>query len=270
MGEAISNRDARKVFLMFIRKLLVVTAALSSSVLFAADGDVDDIISKHIAALGGAEKIRAIKSSKTSGKMVMGGGQMEASMVAYMTRPNQTRVEIEFQGQKIVQGFDGTTSWAVNPMSGSNEPMRAPAEESKTAADNADPDGSPLLDYKKKGTTVELAGKEDVGGAMAHKLKLVLKSGTVSTIFLDANTYLPSKIVTKRKQMGQEMEMEVYPTNYKAVEGVQMAFTTEVKVGGRSMMQTLIEKIEPNVAIDGKIYGFPAAPAPAPVAAPKQ
>lgn len=254
---------------MSIRKLLVVTAALSSSMLLAADGDVDDIVNKHIAALGGAENIRAIKSSKTTGKMVMGGGQMEATMVAYTTRPNLTRVEIEIQGQKIIQAFDGTTSWALNPMSGNNEPQKAPADEAKSASDNADPDGSPLLDYKKKGTAVELLGKEDVEGVMAHKLKVVLKSGTLSTIYIDPKTFLPVKIATKRKQMGQELDMEMFPSNFKAVDGVLMPFTTEVKVGGRSMVQTLIDKIEPNVAIDARIYAFPAPPAP-PVAAPKQ
>lgn len=255
---------------MFIRKLLVVTAALSSAVLFAAD-DVDELIDKHIGAMGGAEKIRAIKTSKMTGKMVMGGGQMEAAMVAYSSRPRQMRMEIEVQGQKIVQAFDGTTSWMINPMSGNNEPQKAPADESKTAADNADPDGSPLLDYKTKGTTVELLGKEDVEGAMAHKLKVTLKSGTVSTMFIDEKSFLPSKMIMKRKQMGQEMEMETYPSNYKAVDGVQMPFSTETKVGGRSMMQMIVEKVETNIPVDAKMFGFPIKEVPAAKeAAPKQ
>jgi outer membrane lipoprotein-sorting protein len=254
-----------------MRKLLVVSAALSCSMLFAAPADdVDEIISKHIAAMGGAEKIRAIKTSKMTGKMVMGGGQMEAAMTAYTSRPKQTRVEIEFQGQKIIQAFDGTTSWMINPMSGSAEPQKSPADEAKTASDDADPDGSPLLDYKSKGTTVELLGKEDVEGAMAHKLKIKLKSGTVSTMFIDEKTFLPSKMIMKRKQMGQEMEMENYPTNYKPVDGVQMPFSTETKVGGRSMMQMMVDKVETNVPLDAKLFAFPVKEAPAAKEAPKQ
>ena len=185
-------------------------------------------------------------------------------MTAWSLRPRSTRVEIDMQGQKIVQAFDGTTGWMINPMSGSPEPQKAPEDEAKSAADNADPDGSPLIDYKAKGNTVELLGKEDVEGSMAFKLKVTLKNGSASTIFINEKTYMPSKMITKRKQMGQEMELEAYPSNYKAVDGVQMPFSTEVKVGGRSMMQYVIEKVETNVAVDEKMFAFPMKEAPVP------
>ena len=245
---------------MSIRKLLVTAAALSTSLLFAQD--VDDVVTKHVTAMGGAQKIKAIKTSRSVGKMIMGGGQMEAQMTAWSLRPAHTRVEIDLQGQKIVQGFDGTTSWMINPMSGNPEPQKAPADEAKAAADNADPDGSPLIDYKAKGTLVELLGKEDVEGAMSYKLKVTLKSGTASTMFLDEKSYLPTKMITKRKQMGQEMELEAYPSNYKPVDGVQMPFSTEIKVGGRSMMQYVIEKVETNIPVDEKMFAFPMKEAP--------
>jgi outer membrane lipoprotein-sorting protein len=256
---------------MSIRTLLAVTAALSASTLSAAPADtVDEIVSKHIAAMGGAEKIRAIRTSKMTGKMVVGGGQTEARMVTYTSRPKQTRMDVDIQGQKIVQAFDGTTSWTINPGSGSNDPQRAPADESRAAATDADPDGSPLLDYKAKGTTIELLGKEEVEGAPAHKLKVTLKSGTVSTIFIDEKTFLTSKIMAKRKQMGQEIEVENYPRKYKAVDGVQMPFSTETKVGGRSMVQIVVEQVETNIPIDAKMFAFPVKEAPVVKEAPKQ
>ncbi len=241
---------------MFIRNLLLMSVALGVS--FAQDLSVDDIVNKHVAAMGGAEKVKAIKTSKATGKVILGGGQMEAEMVAYSRRPAQNRVEISLQGQKIIQAFDGKTGWMINPMTGSPDPQKMPADESKTAADDADPDGSPLIDYKTKGNQVELVGKEDVEGAMAYKMKITLKSGNSSTLFLDEKTFLPSKSISKRKQMGQEMELEAYPSNYKKVDGVMMPFTSEIKVGGRSMMQNVIEKIETNVPIDDAMFAFPA------------
>lgn len=246
---------------MFSRKILLVSAALSSSLLFAVE-DVDSIVAKHVAAMGGADKIRAIKSNKVTGKMVMNGGQIEAPMVAWSRKPNESRMEIDYQGQKVVQAFDGATSWVVNPLTGSNQPQKGSPDESRAAAENTDPDGSPLINYKAKGTTVELQGQEDVAGSMAYKLKITLKSGTSRTMFIDEKTFLPSKMIARRKQMGQDVEMEVYPSNYKVVAGVQMPFVTEVKVGGKSMMQTVLEKVETNVPVDDRMFAFPAAPAP--------
>jgi outer membrane lipoprotein-sorting protein len=251
---------------------LLSIAVSCSCALFAQTPNVDEIVSKHLAAMGGSEKIRAIRTSKATGKVIFGGGQAEATMVAYSRRPAQNRVEVNMQGQRIVQAFDGQTAWMINPMTGNPEPQKMPADESKRAADDADPDGSPLIDYKAKGNKIEYIGKEDVEGAMAHKLKVTLKSGSVSTLYLDEKTMLPSKSVTARKQMGQEMELEAYPSNYKPVEGVMMPFTSEIRVGGRAMMQNLIEKIEINVPVDESMFAFPApataGPKP-PVAPPK-
>jgi len=257
---------------VFVSRWLAVVAVSCCGALFAQNPDVDEIVAKHLAAMGGADKIRAIRTSKATGKVVLGGGQAEGTMVAYSRRPAQNRVEVNLQGQRVVQAFDGQTAWMINPMTGNPNPQRMPADEAKRAADDADPDGSPLIDYKTKGNKIEYLGKEDVEGSMAHKLKVTLKSGSVSSLYLDEKTMLPSKSVTSRKQMGQEIEMEAYPSNYKTVEGVMMPFASEIRVGGRAMMQNLIEKIEINVPVDESMFAFPAPAAPAqrpPVAPPK-
>ena len=42
------------------------------------------------------------------------------------------------------------------------------------------------MDYKAKGNTVELMGKEDVEGTPAYKLKVTKKSGNIEYDYLDA------------------------------------------------------------------------------------
>jgi outer membrane lipoprotein-sorting protein len=249
---------------MFSRFLLPALAVACCGIASAQGApSVDDVVAKHIAALGGVDKIRAIKTSKTTGKMILGGGQMEATMVAYARRPAQ-RMEITMQGQKIVQAFDGTTAWMINPMMGGGEPQRMPADEAKAAAADADADGSPLIDFKAKGNKVELQGKEDVEGAMAYKLRITLKSGNATTLLIDEKSYLPVKTITKRKQMGQEVELEAYTSNYKAVDGVMMPFNSEIRVGGRTMMQSVIDKVETNVPVDDAMFAFPGREAAPP------
>ena len=201
-------------------------------------------------------KIKAIQSLKMTGKMVVGGGQMEAPMTMQIKRPGLMRMDMNVQGMSFVQAFDGTTAWMINPFQGGADPQKRDAEESADAKEDADMDGV-LVDYKSKGHSIELMGKEDVEGTATYKLKVTKKSGKVDYHYLDANSYLPVKTLTRRKQMGQEFEIEAFPSNFKAVEGVLMPHAVEQKMGGRTMVQMTVEKIEPNVAVDEAIFKFP-------------
>jgi outer membrane lipoprotein-sorting protein len=260
MGQAESFMLLR-LFLFFTTVALLAVAQAPQML------SLDQIISKHLAALGGVDNVKSIRATKTTGKMLMGGEQGEASMIAWSLRPAKQRLEIIMQGQKIIQAYDGKTAWMINPMSGSPDPQRMPDEETRAATVDTDPDGSPLIDYQAKGNKVELVGKDDVQGSTAYKLRVTLKSGVSSFLFLDEKTFLPSKTITKAKQMGQDLEVETYPSNYQAVNGVMMPFANEVKVGGRSMVRNVIEKIEANVPIDDALFAIPP-PAPRPTLMP--
>jgi outer membrane lipoprotein-sorting protein len=223
----------------------------------AAELKLDDVIKKSIEAQGGLEKIKAIHSMKLTGKMILGGGQMEAPVVSYMKRPHSNRMEITIQGQQIVDAYDGTTKWMINPMMGSKDPQKAPEDETKAAADDSDIVEGPLIDYKEKGSTVELLGKEYVEGSMAYKIKVTFKSGRTRMIFIDEKSFLTVKEIMKIKQMGQEFEAETMPGNYKKVEGVTIPFSSEMKVNQQVGMQLQFDKVEVNVPVDDAVFVFP-------------
>lgn len=218
---------------------------------------VDEIVKKSIDARGGLDKIKAIKSVKISGKAVINGGQMEAPLTLQVKRPNSMRMEMSLQGKSIVQAFDGSTSWMVNPFMGSDDPQKSSEEDTKEAMDDADMDGA-LVDYKAKGHTIELVGKDDVEGSPAYKLKITKKNGSVQYDYIDVQNFMEVKSTSKRRQMGQEFEVDSFPSNYKPVAGVMMPFAMEQKMGGRTMMQMVFETVEPNATVDDKIFKMPA------------
>lgn len=223
-----------------------------------ADLKLDDIVKKSVEAQGGLEKLKAIKTMKVTGKMILGGGQLEVPMTSYMKRPRSNRTELSIQGQQVVEAFDGTTKWSINPMLGSKDPQKANEEDTKAAADDSDLVEGPLVNYKDKGNAVELLGKEDVDGSMAYKLKVTLKSGNVQTIYLDQKTFLAKKTVSKVKRMGQEFEAETLPDNYTNVEGVMIPFSSEMKVNNQVGMKMVFEKVEANVPVDDQLFAMPA------------
>jgi outer membrane lipoprotein-sorting protein len=251
---------------MITQRIFSLTAfvALTSFVAPAQDLTLDEILKKNEDVLGGAEVINKVQTLKMTIRMVVGGGQMEFPMTLISKRPNLVRSESTIQGKSIISAYDGTTAWMINPLTGSSDPQKL---DEKMAANlgSSDMDSSigSLAALKAAGHTVELLGKEDVEGSPAYKIKLTRKSGLITTYFLDAGTFLPIKAITKVSQMGQEMEVEGFPSNYRKVGGIMFAHSMDGKVGGQSMMQMNFEKIEINVPIDDSIFKMPAAEKPA-------
>jgi len=226
----------------------------------------DEIIDKHLQAIGGKDKLKAVQSRRITGKMVMGQG-MEAPFTLEMARPNKMRMEFTIQGMTGVQAFDGKSGWAVMPFMGKTEPEAMPAEETTRMAEQADIDGL-LVDYKEKGRQVEYVGKEDLEGTPVHKLKVTQKSGDVVYVYIDAEQFMQLKEAGKTKIRGQEVESETTFGDFKTVDGLVFPHSIEQKAQGMpSGMTMTISKVEINPGLAASRFAMPAvekkeAPAP--------
>jgi outer membrane lipoprotein-sorting protein len=135
----------------------------------------------------------------------------------------------------------------------------------KQTQEQADFDGSFLVDYKEKGHKVQLMGKEPVEGTDAYKLQVTLKNGNTQTVYLDAEEYLEIKNETKRLVRGTETETETISGDYKEVDGVLMAFSSESGPKGSpssAKQKFTIEKVEFNVPIPDSEFTMPGPVAP--------
>src|SRR5579863_824092 len=166
----------------------------------------DQIVQKHVEAIGGVAKLNAIQTLVVTGKATI-LGQAEAPLTIQVKRPNLMRLEMTFQGRKIVQAFDGAVAWTLNPMIGA-EPKQSSEDDTRAARESSDFIGGNLVDYKSKGNTVELVDQEDLDGVAVYKLKITKKSGSVEYDYLDARSFLPIKTEGKRSQLGQEILYE--------------------------------------------------------------
>ncbi|HTM58032.1 MAG TPA: hypothetical protein VL123_06425 [Candidatus Udaeobacter sp.] len=241
-----------------LRRWLTVLGLVAALAPAASAQTIDDIINKNIAARGGLDKLKSIQTVRMSGKMSVGPG-FEAPLTMEMKRPNSMRMSFTLQGLTGIQAYDGTNGWAVMPFSsGKKDPEAMSADDIKEIADQADIDG-PLVDYKAKGNTVELLGKESVEGTDAWKIKVTLKSGTVRTLFIDADSYLEIRGEGKRMMRGTEMEYEGSIGDYKAVDGVMFPYSIENGVKGHPEKQKItFDKIEVNPTLAADLFTMPA------------
>jgi outer membrane lipoprotein-sorting protein len=219
----------------------------------------EQIVEKHVAAIGGVEKLNAIHTLLVTGKASI-LGQTEAPLVIQVMRPNRMRLEITYQGKKVVQAFDGTTAWTINPLV-DPEPRESTDDDTRAAQESSDFIGGNLVDYKSKGNTIELVGREEIDGVAVYKLKITKPSGAAEFDYLDAKSFLPVKTEGQRIQFGQQILYESHIANYKPVEGVLMPFSVRQLVNGRLAMEITIEKMDANVPVDEAVFRMPAKPA---------
>lgn len=247
---------------MKIRKTFVWALLAGLTAAAASAQTADELIAKHIQARGGMDKIKAVKSMRMSGKMTLGQG-IEAPFTLEMARPKKMHMEFTLQGMTGIQVYDGTNGWSVMPFMGKKDPEPVAGDDLKEMDEQADLDG-PLVDYKDKGSQVELAGKADVEGAPAYKLKVTKKTGDVEYHYLDAEQYLEVKVEGKRKVRGQEMEGETTFGDYKQVEGLTFPFSMQSKQKGAPAGMTMtVDKIEVNPEVAASRFEKPEPAAPA-------
>ena len=231
---------------------IVMVAATAS---FAQTAD--EIVAKHIEATGGADKWKALKGIEMKNKFSVQGMDIESKTVIISGK--SMRMDVAVMGQEVITAVDGETGWMQQPamMGGTGEPEDMPGALVKESLKQTNLGGS-LLNYKEKGSTVELVGKEKLDGADVYHLKLTEKNGDVTNIFLSSSTYFTLKSAGKRTIQGKETEAEVLYSNFKQVEGLTFPFTTEVPspMGGTMTMET--DSIKLNPTIDEVIFKKPA------------
>jgi hypothetical protein len=244
-----------------LRKPLFGLLAAAALAVPATAQTVDEVIAKHLDARGGIDKIKAVQSMRLTGKMTVGPG-LEAPVVLEAKKPASIRLEIVFQGNTGVQAYDGKAGWAISPMAAKKDPEPMSPDDLKDMEEQADMDGS-LVDWKAKGHTVELMGKEKVEGSDAYKLKLTLKNGDVRYMFLDADSFLELKTEAKRTIRGSEMETESMSSDYKEVGGLVMPHTITNGAKGSPQKQTItVDKVELNVPLDDARFKMPEVKKP--------
>jgi hypothetical protein len=213
----------------------------------------DQVVARHLAALGGVDKLKTVKTLLIRGEYQEGSSV--DSWVAYRARPNKLRKEGTHEGKPFVKIFDGDKAF----LSEHDGPFTAmPADKTAKMRTYAEFD-DPLIDHAARGHKVALVGTEDIGGNKAHHLELTLANGDVEHRWIDATTFLDSqrKFTFKDKDGAQKTKLVRY-TDWRDVGGLKFNFASEGEVDGKKHTVT-IKAIEVDAAIDPGKFSAAAA-----------
>jgi hypothetical protein len=239
-----------------LRKLSMICAVLLLAPFVISAQTVDEIIAKNVQAVGGMDKLKAVRSMRVSGKLH--AGPFEAQFVQQNKRADKVREEVVIQGMAQVQAYDGRAGWQINPFSGRRDAELMSQDDTKGLQVDADIDG-PLVNYKEKGHTAELVGHDSVEGTDCYKIKLTLKNGDIRYYYLDTDSFLPLKLETQTTIRGTVQENETYYGDYEQVNGVYYSFAFESgQKGDPNRVKFTLDKIEQNLPLDDALFAVPA------------
>jgi outer membrane lipoprotein-sorting protein len=238
-----------------MKKFFIIMIAVVLLGMWTQAQTVDEIVQKYIKAMGGADKINAIKTLKLEGKFMRQG--MEATLTIWSKHPDMIKMDLDISGQKMITAYDGKIGWMINPFSGSTEPEEMSKEDIENMNGNADMVNNPLVDYKKKGHKIELIGKEDMEGTEVFKLKLTRKNNRVTFLYLDTENCIILKTSETRKISGQEFKNDMLYGDYKPVAGILMPHSLEPYGNDQSLGALKIDSFEPNIKLEDDFFKMP-------------
>jgi hypothetical protein len=224
----------------------------------------DELVEKHLTALGGRSALAKLESRVARGTISISaqGADVAGPVEIYAKAPNKTRTYFRVDlsqfgaGELVVdQRCDGKTAFVSNSMRGDREITGTQLQGMLNASFP-----TPLLTYKQAGTALDLKGKDKVGTRDVYVLQYMPKAGPSSTQFFDAETWLLVRVVTKvdAAELGGEMEQTTDLSDYRDVDGVKVAFALKV-VNPVQTLAVAVDTIEHNKPLDDAMFARPAA-----------
>jgi outer membrane lipoprotein-sorting protein len=232
------------------RIILALTLCFAGVGVFAQTAN--DVIGKYVDAMGGKDKMLKLNSVYEEITTSVMGQEIPGKV--WIINNKGMRTEMSVMGQKIISVITKDTGWMVNPLMGNSAPQPLPGDQIKQSVSRMDLRGQ-LMDYAAKGYTATLLGKEAVNGKDNYKIKLTKTGEQNFTFFIDASTYLISKIQTNVQASGVSANTEIFMTDYKKTpEGYSFPYSTTINVNPGGEIKSVINKVTVNPTVDPSLF----------------
>src|ERR1035437_901783 len=222
--------------LIFIMSGLIIMSCINAQ-------SLDEIVKKHTAA-SKLDNIANVKTIKITANMSVMG--MDLPMTLWMKNPNKMKSVTSVNGQDMIQVFDGTKGYSVNPMTGSTDPVEmTPDQVKQTLRTNMFQN---YLAEALKNGQLSLEGEENVNDKPAFKLKYDA-DGIVNYIDIDKSSYY----LVKTSTTNAGVAVDSYPTDYTETNGVVIPMKTSTSAQGMDMVMTFT-KIEIDTPMEDTLF----------------
>jgi hypothetical protein len=230
-----------------MKKLVLIMAGLIIMTVINAQS-LEDIVKKYTEA-NKLDQVANLKTIKITANLSMMG--MDMPMILFMKNPNKIKSVTSFNGQDIISVFDGEKGYAINPMTGSSDPVEMTPDQVKQTL-RSSMFQNYMVSYLKNGQ-LALIGEENVNDKPAYKIKATVEGGTVIDMFIDKSSYFLTKTSTTTDQGGQTITLDSYPSEYTETNGFMIPMKTTTSAQGMDILINFT-KVEVDLPMEDSIF----------------
>ncbi|MEL6988991.1 MAG: hypothetical protein AAGK97_14355 [Bacteroidota bacterium] len=216
----------------------------------SADVTGESVVKDYLAAIGGMDKMKAVKTYVSN--MVISSAMGNANMVMTKKAPNFMHMDVSVPGMGSVmeQKFNGV-KLAMSGMGGSQEFTEGEMFES--AIDQAKI--FPELSYFDEGYSMELKGSENLDGTDCYKVVVTTPNGNKVTEYYDIESKMKTQVIVSAKGPDGQPTTSVNKfSDYKEVDGIMLPHKMETTGMGPGPSSITIEKYELNGDVDMSLF----------------
>jgi hypothetical protein len=215
---------------------------------------VDQILDKHLKAIGGKAAVQRLTSVVMKGTLEVPAFGASGTIERYSKAPNKTVFIGEIGGFGTVQqGYNGTAGWAQDPQNGMRDLTGKELAQTKLEADI-------YRDIKLKELYPKMVvvGKEKVADRDAYVIEATSPDTGAVKMYFDADSGLLVRTDQTNYNAGEEVPVQVFFEDFKDVDGVKMPSTIRQTNPNFSVTLKFTE-IKSNVPVDDAKFNKPAS-----------
>lgn len=212
-----------------------------------------DLVARHVVAIGGRDAVLRHASFRAKGTLGMPAAGLNAELEVTGAQPNLFVMKMTIPGiGEMLQGFDGTHGWSLDPMHG---PRLIEGAELAQLVDEAE--YASVLRESSSISSMETTEIATIGGQQCYKVKIVRKSGreTFDCYAVDSGLLVGS-FAKQATPMG-EIESVSEFSDYKDFNGLkQPTKITQTIMNQQQVMTFTSYEYGP---IDATVFALPPA-----------
>ena len=234
--------------------VFLLLLAFLNSFTIAQKPTVEEVINNHIDALGGREKLESVETIRTRAMMDLPArtGRLTADFAQTQKGDDFVlTMDIERFG-RVQRGSKDGVYWTIDPLNGAkllegDELLMAKLQHGEQF---------PALRWNEFDGQISYRGREEIDGRTTHKLEFRPNAGIKAYRYFDAETWMILKVETTQKVSFGEMNVEVYPSDYREIDGIKIPFN-QVTSSATGDLVMRVEQLEFDIEINDGTFDLP-------------
>lgn len=216
----------------------------------ASAQSLNDVISRHLAAVGGLAKIRAVKTVRYEQSLSTQGINVVSKTTVIVGQAARTDVQVG--GQTVTTVYNGSTGWIKNAMLGAKGVQPIPPAQVVRMRGNTEITGLQLAYAKDRGYPMRLAGREMLNGKSAYHV-VVTRPEAIVDYYLNPDTYLAEMTKSQIRIGGQAASVQGLFGDFKRTDGLMLPTSATIVANGQPVISRTL-RTEFNVPVDKALF----------------